>query len=62
MSKKDWDAALAALADRRRKLARLSTRGQQIVVEKSGHDIQLEQPQAVTNAIRSVFDSIVEAR
>jgi len=62
MSKKDWAAAIAAHAERQRKLARLSTRGQQIVVEKSGHDIQLEQPQAVTNAIRSVFDSVIAAR
>lgn len=61
MSKKDWDTFRSALADLHRKLARLSTRGQQIVIEKSGHDIQLEQPQAVTSAIRSVFDSTAKA-
>jgi pimeloyl-ACP methyl ester carboxylesterase len=62
MSKKDWDAAIAEHAERQRKLARLSTRGQQIVVEKSGHDIQLERPRVVTKAIRSVFDSVIETR
>jgi pimeloyl-ACP methyl ester carboxylesterase len=62
MSKKDWDVYRSTLADLERRLARLSTRGQQVVVERSGHNIQLEQPQAVTDAIRSVFDSIIAAR
>jgi pimeloyl-ACP methyl ester carboxylesterase len=48
-------------ADLQRKLGRLSTHGQQIIVEKSAHLIPFEQPQAVTNAIRSVFDSIIAA-
>jgi pimeloyl-ACP methyl ester carboxylesterase len=48
-------------ADLQRKLVRLSTHGQQIIVEKSAHLIPFEQPQAVTNAIRTVFDSIVSA-
>jgi pimeloyl-ACP methyl ester carboxylesterase len=45
-------------ADLQRRLVQLSTHGQQIIVEKSAHLIPFEQPQAVTNAIRSVFDSI----
>jgi pimeloyl-ACP methyl ester carboxylesterase len=48
-------------ADLQRKLGRLSTHGQPIIVEKSAHLIPFEQPQAVTNAIRSVFDSIIAA-
>lgn len=48
-------------ADLQRKLVQLSTRGQQIVVEKSAHLIPFEQPQAVANAIRSVFGSITAA-
>jgi hypothetical protein len=49
-------------AELQRKLAQLSTHGQQIIVEKSAHLIPFEQPQAVTSAIRSVFDSIIAAR
>jgi pimeloyl-ACP methyl ester carboxylesterase len=45
-------------ADLQRQLVRLSTHGQQIIVEKSAHLIPFEQPQAVTNAIRMVFDSV----
>ena len=36
-------------------LARLSTRGRQVVVEKSGHGIQFEAPDTVVNAIRDVI-------
>lgn len=42
-----------------KKLAKLSTQGKQVVVANSAHLIPLEQPQAVTNAIRNVFDSCV---
>lgn len=38
------------------KLIRLSSRGQQIVVPKSGHLIPFEQPLAVVDAIHRVFD------
>jgi|HubBroStandDraft_1064217.scaffolds.fasta_scaffold14753_4 pimeloyl-ACP methyl ester carboxylesterase len=48
-------------ADLQRRLCRLSTHGQQIIVEKSAHLIPFEQPTTVTNAIRSVFDSIIAA-
>jgi len=37
-------------------LAALSTRGKRIVVEDSGHFIQLDQPQVVIDAIREVFE------
>lgn len=43
-----WDAM-------QEELARLSTRGRRIVVE-SGHNIQLDAPQYVIDAIREVFD------
>ena len=46
-------------ADLQRKLVQLSTHGQQIIVEKSAHLIPFEQPEAVTNAIRSVFDTVM---
>lgn len=39
-------------------LAALSTRGQWIVVEDSGHFIQLEKPQVVIDAIREVFEQV----
>jgi len=48
-------------AQLQRKLVQLSTRGQQIIVEKSAHLIPFEQPQAVGNAIRSVFDAVTGA-
>jgi pimeloyl-ACP methyl ester carboxylesterase len=36
------------------RLATLSTQGQLIIVPKSGHHIQLDQPAAVIDAIRSL--------
>lgn len=38
------------------RLATLSTRGRQIILENSGHDIPGEAPEAVVEAIRSVVD------
>lgn len=38
-------------------LARLSTRGQRIMVEQSDHLIPLEQPQAIVSAIRQVMEA-----
>lgn len=40
------------------KLARLSTRGRQIIVEKSGHDIPDEAPETVIAAVRAILDDI----
>ena len=39
-------------------LAALSTRGKRIVVKDSGHNIQLDQPQAVIEAIREVYEQV----
>jgi pimeloyl-ACP methyl ester carboxylesterase len=41
------------------KLARLSSRGRQIIIEKSGHGIQFEAPDVLIGAIREL---IVESR
>jgi pimeloyl-ACP methyl ester carboxylesterase len=35
-------------------LAQLSSNGSHLVVEGSGHDIQIDKPEAVVNAIRNV--------
>lgn len=40
------------------KLSRLSTRGQQTIVENSGHGIPLEAPQAVVNAVAEVVEAV----
>jgi pimeloyl-ACP methyl ester carboxylesterase len=40
-------------------LAALSTRGKQIIVEGSGHFIQVEKPQIVIDAIREVLEQVV---
>ena len=39
-------------------LAALSTRSRHIVVKDSGHFIQLDQPQAVIDAIREVYEQV----
>ena len=39
-------------------LAALSTRGQRIAVEDSGHNIHLDQPQVVVDAVREVFEQV----
>ena len=39
-------------------LAQLSTRGRQVIVEKSGHGIQFEAPEAVIGAVHEVFTQI----
>jgi pimeloyl-ACP methyl ester carboxylesterase len=41
-------------------LVALSTRGELIIVEDTGHNIQLEKPQAVIDAIREVFEQVAE--
>jgi pimeloyl-ACP methyl ester carboxylesterase len=44
------------------KLARLSRNSRQIVVEKSGHHIQLDQPDAVVDAVRQVVTAVKEKK
>jgi pimeloyl-ACP methyl ester carboxylesterase len=46
---------VSALQD---ELAALSTHGRRIIVEASGHFIQLDQPQVVIDAIREVFEQV----
>jgi hypothetical protein len=43
-------------------LARLSTRGEQRIVVKSGHMIPMEDPPSVVAAIRDVIDRIQTSR
>ena len=40
------------------KLARLSTRGRQTILEKSGHGIPQEAPETVVDAVTEVVDTI----
>jgi pimeloyl-ACP methyl ester carboxylesterase len=42
----------------REEMRALSSRGQHVVVEKSGHAITVDQPGAVVNAIRQVVDAV----
>jgi pimeloyl-ACP methyl ester carboxylesterase len=44
------------------KLARLSTRGRQIIIERSGHGIPEEAPEAIVDAIREVVEDVRGAR
>jgi hypothetical protein len=39
------------------RLAALSTRGRQIILEKSGHDIPAEAPDAIVDAVRAVAEA-----
>jgi pimeloyl-ACP methyl ester carboxylesterase len=43
-------------------LARLSRNSRQLVVEKSGHHIQLDQPEAVVDAVRRVVTAVREKK
>lgn len=43
-----------------RELAQISTNSQHVIVEGSGHDIQIERPQAVIDAVEQVMTSIRE--
>jgi pimeloyl-ACP methyl ester carboxylesterase len=61
LSAKDRKAYQSSMADLQRNLAQLSARGRQVVV-KSGHLIPFEQPTAVRDAIRSVFDASASIR
>ena len=51
----DYVGKLSALQD---ELAALATSGKRIIVKDSGHNIQLEKPQVVIDAIREVFEQI----
>jgi pimeloyl-ACP methyl ester carboxylesterase len=39
-------------------LARLSSRGKQVLLNKNGHGIQFENPDAIVSAIREVYDTV----
>jgi pimeloyl-ACP methyl ester carboxylesterase len=39
-------------------LAGLSTQGKRIVVRESGHNIQLEAPQVIVDAVREVYEQV----
>jgi pimeloyl-ACP methyl ester carboxylesterase len=44
------------------KLARLSTRGRQVIVEKSGHGMPNQAPEAVVAAVREVLADVRNQR
>lgn len=46
--------------DTQDELTALSTRGKRIVVEDAGHNIQLEQPEVVIDAIQEVFEYVAK--
>ena len=50
-------AGLAAWETGQRDLLALSSNSQRRIVQNSGHNIQLDQPQAVIDAVRQVFDA-----
>jgi pimeloyl-ACP methyl ester carboxylesterase len=54
LSDDDWAAVRQTNQDGQARLARLSTRARQQIVEDSTHHIPLEQPEAVVAAIRQV--------
>jgi pimeloyl-ACP methyl ester carboxylesterase len=41
-------------------LAGLSARGERIVVQESGHNIQLDSPAVVIDAIQEVFEQVAQ--
>jgi pimeloyl-ACP methyl ester carboxylesterase len=51
-----------AWIEQQQRLARLSTRGRLVRAVGSGHDIELEQPAVVVDAIRSVIEAVRAAR
>lgn len=57
---KGWTAEQqeADHAKLQQQLAKLSRDGKQIVVPKSGHHIQLDQPQAVVDAVREIVQAV----
>ena len=58
LSMERWQQEADVYNKNQNELAALSTRGKRIVVEDSGHFIQLDQPQVVIDAIREVFDQV----
>jgi hypothetical protein len=40
------------------RLAKLSTRGKRVIVERSGHDIPGERPGAIVNAVRGILSAV----
>jgi pimeloyl-ACP methyl ester carboxylesterase len=57
-----WRALNAEKRAQRADLATLSTRGRLVVVEGSGHHIQLDAPEAVVASVRRVLDEVRRAR
>jgi hypothetical protein len=53
-----WQQEVDKVNEMQEELAALSSRGRRIVVEDSGHYIQIDQPQVVIDAIREVFDQV----
>ena len=53
-----WQQEVDKVNEMQEELAALSSRGRRIVVEDSGHYIQIDQPQVVIDAIRDVFEQV----
>ncbi len=54
-----WESTLMRLQE---ELARLSPRGTLVVAEGSGHDIQLDRPETVIEAVRRIAEAVERAR
>jgi pimeloyl-ACP methyl ester carboxylesterase len=53
-----WQQEADNVNEMQEELAALSTQGKRVVVEDTGHFIQIDQPQVVIDAIREVFEQV----
>ena len=58
ISAEEWQRLSEEKRTQKTELANLSQNSKVIISEKSGHHIQLEEPDLVVNAIRQVVDSV----
>jgi pimeloyl-ACP methyl ester carboxylesterase len=57
-STEEWNRLVKEKREQEMELANLSTNSKVIIAEKSGHHIQLDEPQLVVDAIRRVIESV----
>jgi pimeloyl-ACP methyl ester carboxylesterase len=62
ISAEEWQRLSEEKRKQKQDLAGLSRNGKAIISEKSGHHIQLEDPEVVVRAIREVVDSVRKAK
>jgi hypothetical protein len=58
ISTEEWNRLVKEKREQEMELANLSTNRKVIIAEKSGHHIQLDEPQLVVDAIRRVIESV----